>query len=88
VKKELPALERLRYERWEEGRCTQVLHLGPDAARVRPSCACTRESLPPATGRGPGTTRSTSVTPDAVLQRSCALSCGTRSNHSPIRRPD
>ena len=31
VKKDLPARERLRYERWEEGRCAQVLHLGPYA---------------------------------------------------------
>ena len=31
VKKDLPSLEGLRYERWEEGRCAQVLHLGPYA---------------------------------------------------------
>jgi len=31
AKKELPALERLRYDRWEEGRCAQVLHIGPYA---------------------------------------------------------
>jgi hypothetical protein len=30
-KKDLPALDRLRYERWEEGRCAQVLHVGPYA---------------------------------------------------------
>jgi hypothetical protein len=35
VKKDLPALERLGYERWEEGRCAQVLHLGPDAGESR-----------------------------------------------------
>jgi hypothetical protein len=29
--KELTALERLRYERWEEGSCAQVLHVGPYA---------------------------------------------------------
>ena len=26
-----PALDRLRFERWEEGRCAQVLHVGPYA---------------------------------------------------------
>jgi hypothetical protein len=29
AKKELPALERLRYEQFEEGRCAQILHVGP-----------------------------------------------------------
>ncbi len=28
-KKDLPALERLRIERWTEGRCAQILHVGP-----------------------------------------------------------
>jgi hypothetical protein len=31
-KKDLPALDLLRYERWEEGRCAQLLHVGPYAA--------------------------------------------------------
>jgi len=31
AKKDLPALDRLRYERWVEGRCAQVLHVGPYA---------------------------------------------------------
>jgi hypothetical protein len=31
AKKDLPALDRLRYERWEEGRCAQLLHVGPYA---------------------------------------------------------
>jgi hypothetical protein len=31
AKKDLPALDQLRYERWEEGRCAQVLHIGPYA---------------------------------------------------------
>ena len=30
-KKDLPALDRVRYERWTEGRCAQVLHVGPYA---------------------------------------------------------
>lgn len=30
--KALPALGRLRYERWAEGRCAQLLHVGPYAA--------------------------------------------------------
>ncbi|MDP9886965.1 GyrI-like domain-containing protein [Pseudarthrobacter enclensis] len=29
--KKLPALDRLRFERWEEGRCAQTLHVGPYA---------------------------------------------------------
>lgn len=31
-KKTLAALNRLRYERWEEGRCAQLLHTGPYSA--------------------------------------------------------
>jgi hypothetical protein len=31
-KKPGPGLERLRYVRWEEGRCAQLLHIGPYAA--------------------------------------------------------
>ncbi|HEU4422603.1 MAG TPA: GyrI-like domain-containing protein [Pilimelia sp.] len=31
VKKDLAALDRLRYERWTEGRCAQMLHVGPYA---------------------------------------------------------
>ncbi|HEV8558358.1 MAG TPA: GyrI-like domain-containing protein [Actinophytocola sp.] len=27
--KDLPAVDRLRYERWTEGRCAQLLHVGP-----------------------------------------------------------
>jgi len=27
-----PALDRVRFERWEEGRCAQLLHLGPYAS--------------------------------------------------------
>jgi hypothetical protein len=27
--KQLPALDRLRFERWEEGRCAQLMHFGP-----------------------------------------------------------
>jgi hypothetical protein len=30
--KALPALRTLRYERWEEGRCAQLLHIGPYSA--------------------------------------------------------
>lgn len=32
AKKQLPALKSLRYERWAEGRCAQLLHLGPYSA--------------------------------------------------------
>jgi hypothetical protein len=31
VKKPAPGLERLRYQRWAEGRCAQLLHVGPYA---------------------------------------------------------
>ncbi len=31
-RKALPALRGLRYERWEEGRCAQLLHIGPYSA--------------------------------------------------------
>jgi hypothetical protein len=45
AKKDLPVLDRLRYERWEEGRCAQVLHLGsyadegPSIARLHAGLA-------------------------------------------------
>jgi hypothetical protein len=29
--KGLPALDRLRFDRWQEGRCAQILHIGPYA---------------------------------------------------------
>jgi hypothetical protein len=32
--KSVPALDRLRYFRWEEGLCAQVLHIGPYAAEA------------------------------------------------------
>ncbi|MEI8412880.1 MULTISPECIES: GyrI-like domain-containing protein [unclassified Kribbella] len=31
----LPALERLRFERWQEGLCMQVMHVGPYAEEAR-----------------------------------------------------
>ncbi len=33
-KKDLPALARLEYVRWAEGRCAQLLHIGPYAAEA------------------------------------------------------
>jgi len=33
-KKELPALDRLTFDTWEEGRCAQLLHVGPYAAEA------------------------------------------------------
>ena len=33
-KKDLPGLARLRYIRWAEGRCAQLLHIGPYAAEA------------------------------------------------------
>ena len=35
AKTSLPALDQLRFERWEEGRCAQVLHIGPYADEAR-----------------------------------------------------
>ncbi len=32
AKKSLPGLNRLRYERWAEGRCAQIMHVGPYSA--------------------------------------------------------
>ena len=43
-KKELPGLARLRYERWMEGRCAQVLHIGP-YAEEGPSIARLHEAM-------------------------------------------
>lgn len=33
-KREAPALARIRLEKWKEGRCAQILHLGPYAAEA------------------------------------------------------
>jgi hypothetical protein len=44
AKKDLPALDRLRYERWAEGRCGQVLHIGP-YAEEGPSIARLHEGI-------------------------------------------
>jgi hypothetical protein len=35
AKKSLPALDRLRFERWQEGLCMQVMHVGPYAEEAR-----------------------------------------------------
>jgi hypothetical protein len=43
-RKQLPALDRLRFERWEEGRCAQVLHVGPYAAEA-PTIALLHEAI-------------------------------------------
>lgn len=42
--KELSALDRLRFDRWEEGRCAQLLHLGPYADEG-PSIARLHEAI-------------------------------------------
>jgi hypothetical protein len=44
AKKDLPALDRLRYERFGEGRCAQILHIGPYAAEG-PSIARLHEGI-------------------------------------------
>ena len=43
-KKELPGLARLEYTRWAEGRCAQLLHIGPYAAEA-PSIAALHEAI-------------------------------------------
>ena len=43
-KKDLPGLARLTYIRWAEGRCAQLLHIGPYAAEA-PSIAALHEAI-------------------------------------------
>ena len=43
-KKDLPGLARLEYIRWAEGRCAQLLHIGPYAAEA-PSIASLHEAI-------------------------------------------
>jgi hypothetical protein len=43
-KKALPGLARLEYIRWAEGRCAQLLHIGPYAAEA-PSIAALHEAI-------------------------------------------
>lgn len=43
-KKDLPGLGRLEYIRWAEGRCAQLLHIGPYAAEA-PSIAALHEAI-------------------------------------------
>ena len=43
-KKDLPGLARLEYIRWAEGRCAQLLHIGPYAAEA-PSIAALHEAI-------------------------------------------
>jgi hypothetical protein len=43
-KKDLPGLARLEYTRWAEGRCAQLLHIGPYAAEA-PSIAALHEAI-------------------------------------------
>jgi hypothetical protein len=49
--KQLPALDRLRFERWEEGRCAQLMHWGPYSEEgpsiVRLHAAITAAGLQP-----------------------------------------
>ena len=43
-KKDLPGLARLEYIRWAEGRCAQLLHIGPYAAEA-PSIVALHEAI-------------------------------------------
>jgi hypothetical protein len=44
TKKDLPGLARLDYIRWAEGRCAQLLHIGPYAAEA-PSIVALHEAI-------------------------------------------
>ncbi|HXZ77998.1 MAG TPA: GyrI-like domain-containing protein [Streptosporangiaceae bacterium] len=44
AKKPVPGLERLRYQRWAEGRCAQLLHVGPYASE-EPSIARLHQAI-------------------------------------------
>lgn len=70
AKKSLPALDRLRFERWQEGRCAQVLHIGPYTDEG-PSTVRLHDGIAAAGYSHMGvTTRSISATPAASRQRS------------------
>jgi len=69
-KKDLPALGRLRYERWEEGRCAQVLHVGPYADEGLSTGTPSRTGGSPDRACGPIRHRSSSRIAGALL------SCG------------
>jgi hypothetical protein len=61
-KKQLPAIARARFERFEEGACAQVLHVGPFSPRAQTSWSSTHSSKSRATASTAGsrnTTRST-----------------------------
>jgi hypothetical protein len=79
-------LDRVRLERFAEGRCAQVLHVGPYSEEARPSRRCTRSS-PRTIARSPaGTTRSTWATRAGRRPAGCGRSCGSRSR-PPAGRP-
>lgn len=59
VTRNLPSVDRLRYVRWAEGRCAQLLHVGPTRRSGRRSSTCSRESPRWTTGHAAGNTRST-----------------------------
>jgi hypothetical protein len=59
ARRELPAAERLRLERFAEGLAAQVLHLARTRRRARPSNGCTPSSPSEAMRRPASTTRST-----------------------------
>ena len=92
-KKDLPGLARLEYIRWAEGRCAQLLHIGPYAAEA-PSIAALHEAIAEgATAPAAATTRSTSATRAAARRRSCGRSSGIPSSrreawHDPGHRRD
>jgi hypothetical protein len=53
AKKPGPGLERLRYQRWAEGRCAQLLHVGPYAGEG-PSIARLHQAIAAAGYRARG----------------------------------
>jgi ferredoxin len=88
-KKPAPGLERVRYVRWAEGRCAQLLHVGPYAAEG-PSIVRLHQAITAAGYRPRGRHHEIYLGIRAeARRRSCAPSSATRwnppSNSSPAR---
>jgi hypothetical protein len=71
-KKPAIALDRVRFERYEEGPAAQIMHIAPTLSKGRPSHGCMRSSSSRATRRAASTTKSTWATRARPRRRSCA----------------
>jgi hypothetical protein len=71
-KKPTLALDRVRFERYDEGPAAQIMHIGPTPSKGRPSRCCTRLSSSRAARCAASTTRSTWATRARPRRRSCA----------------